>query len=615
MLIHAVHHPSGELFVPSDDASRTFTLPTGVCPSSSTKTAHAGAAATTTAGTAQGTVTLRTVDFGYQREYLYAHPLFCTSRAVHALCAPLDKLFGKPPAEVVNTLREYASMVKVRAPDAPVVVVFTKADQVTGVAPDAMPAAATRWMHDVITALRAEFSQVAGGDDGDKSTCSTVGTSTLVLSSKDGWEANRANAVGRWAQLALASPGTGDILPASYGKLRDALGVAGAAWKKNTDDYVIAAGVEVSMEETKIMEGGLSLPVDATTASNVPLAMQWGSQVPIATVAAVRAMAVEHCGLSRDADIHQPLLLLHHMGCVVHGGALAHSDPSHDGIQSAPDDFGDDHMPSHLDLSQLVVLDPQWLANVFSRVVTQYARHHDDSGNPIPRGQMPLRDVALAWHGYPDELRGSFLGMLFALELAYPGLSGTIIVPAVLPDMPSNEDEVAAVTSLRSLQKQVCDVDADCKCVVAYESCDLLGACVQIHVCMRSSELSPLIPTALFLQLLPRLAAAFRPLSQWRARAIFSAQDRQGDSSATRSIVELQLCSGVLHVSGMVATLVSQSGLIGVVCGVGYPDQGVGRGAHFDVCSCGVRSAVAMSNVLLRRRVDPPCGLVLHSRL
>ena len=377
---------------------------------------------------------------------------------MYALCVPLDKLFGKPPAEVVNTLREYASMVQVRAPDAPIVVVFTKADQVSGVTPNAMPAAATRWMHNVMTALRAEFSQVAGAPDGDDSTCSA-----LVLSSKDGWEASQARVRHRWAQLALACPGTGDTLPASYGKMRDALGVAGAAWKNACDDGTVT-GVGVGVEETKGVEGGSSMPADAATTSSVPLSMQWGVQVPIVTVAAVRAMAVGHCGLSCDADIHQPLLLLHHMGCVVYGGALADSAPSHDGMQGAADDFGDAATWSHPDLLQLVVLDPQWLANMLSRVVTQYARHHDDTGTPIPRGQVPLRDVALAWHGYPDELRGSFLEVLFALEVAFPrraedgGVSDAIIVPALLPHVPSNADEaVAAMLSTRPPSKQVRD--------------------------------------------------------------------------------------------------------------------------------------------------------------
>ena len=426
---------------------------------SNTTIAHTGgAAAVSTTGTAQGVITLRTVDFGGQREYLYTHPLFCTSRAVYALCVPLDKLFDKPPAQVVITLREYASMVQVRAPAAPIVVVFTKADQVPGMTPHAMPAAATRWIHNVMMALRAEFSQVAGAPDGDESTYSA-----LVLSSKDGWEASQARVRLRWAQLALASPGAGDTLPASYGKMRDALGVVGAAWKNASDDGM-ANGAGVGVEETKGVEGGSSMSADATTASSIPLAMQWGVQVPIVTVTAVRAMAVEHCGLSHDADIHQPLLLLHHTGCVVYGGALTDSVPSHHDMQSAADNgSGDDATPSHPDLSQLVVLDPQWLANMLSRVVTQYARHHDDTGTPIPRGQVPLRDVALAWHGFPDELRGSFLQVLFALEVAFPGMaedggvSDAIIVPALLPLVPSNADEaVVAMLPIRKIsEKQV----------------------------------------------------------------------------------------------------------------------------------------------------------------
>mgnify|MGYP000114649773 CR=1 FL=1 len=453
LVVHHLYVASGVLSVHGIGTSRTAMPSTSTdvhsSPSSGTTAPHDGTAASTAipAPARQGAITLRTVDFGGQREYLYTHPLFCTSRAVYAVCVPLDKLFDKPPAELVNALREYASMVQVRAPDAPMVVVFTKADQVSGMTPDAMSAAATRWMHDVMTALRAEFSQVAGGAGGDESTFGA-----LVLSSKDGWEASQAHARDRWAQLALASPGAGDTLPASYGKLRDALGVAGAAWKKEMDADHPATTAGAGEEESKGVEGGASSVADGTTTTpahpNVPLAMQWGSQVPIVTVAAVQDMAVEHCGLSRDADIHQPLLLLHHMGCVVYGGALVDSVPSQD--------HGDAD-PSHPDLSQLVVLEPQWLANMLSRVVTQYARHHDDSGSPIPRGHVPLGDVALAWHGYPDTLRGSFLEVLFALEVAFPGMgedggvSDTIIVPALLPAVPSNTDEV--VTAMLSSRK------------------------------------------------------------------------------------------------------------------------------------------------------------------
>ena len=459
---------AGVMSVNGDDTSHTTTSK----PSSTVRPSSPSLAITTTVTSSTATltprtpptaVTLRTVDFGGQCEYLYTHPLFCTSRAVYVLCVPMDELFGKPTAEVVDTLREYASMVQVRAPDAPMVVVFTKADEVPGMTPGAMPAtaAATRWMHDVMTALRAEFSQVAGGDDGDdgdESTCAA-----LVLSSEDGWEASQAHACRRWAQLALASPGAGDTLPVSYGKMRDALGVAGAAWKKKDTDLHVMT-VDAGVEETKGVEGASSSIADEDGVStnrdasnfDVPLAMRWGAQVPIVTVAAVRDMAVHHCGLSRDADIHQPLLLLHHMGCVVYGGSLVGADASQQHGEVAP---------SHPDLSQLVVLDPQWLANMLSRVVTQYARHHDNTGTPIPRGQVPLRDVVLAWHGYPDELRGSFLEVLFALEVAFPGMaddggmSATIIVPALLPSVPSNADEaVAAMLSTRKTSaKQVFD--------------------------------------------------------------------------------------------------------------------------------------------------------------
>ena len=129
--------------------------------------------------------------------------------------------------------------------------------------------------------------------------------------------------------------------------------------------------------------------------------------------------------------------------------------------RAAPSHDHGDADPSNPDLSQLVVLDPQWLANMLSRVVTQYARHRDDSGTPIPCGQVPLSDVALAWHGYPDELRGSFLEVLFALEVAFPGMgedggvSDTIIVPALL--------QAVVVTAMLSSRKtSVAPVGALC---------------------------------------------------------------------------------------------------------------------------------------------------------
>ena len=452
------------LSVPGDDTRNSSTPSTAVTPPASrtsTTIAHAGATTTTTSGAVQGAVRLRTVDFGGQREYLYTHPLFCTSRAVYALCAPLDELFGKPPADVVDELRNYASMVQVRAPDAQLVVVFTKADQVPGMSPDAVPTAATRWMHDVATALRAEFGQVVCGLGGDDACAG------LVVSSKDGWETGLAHACVRLAQLALARSGAGDTLPASYGKMRDELHVAGAAWKKNTGKLAVPMAAPVDdgcFEETKGEEG--SSTASATRDCGKPgvhLVMQWGEQVPIVTVAAVRNMAVKHCGLSRFSDIHQPLLLLHHMGCVVYGGAHAGSVPSQDGKSSSTDDG---HVPaSHPDMSQLVVLDPQWLANMLSRVVAQYDKHHDDTSTRVPRGQVTPRDVALAWHGFPDELLETLLKVLFALEVAFPGMgvSDTITVPALLPEVPSNADKAIILSARRNLAKLVCSVVAACR--------------------------------------------------------------------------------------------------------------------------------------------------------
>ena len=79
---------------------------------------------------------------------------------------------------------------------------------------------------------------------------------------------------------------------------------------------------------------------------------------------------------------------------------------------------------------------------------------------------------------------------------------------------------------------------------------------VQIHICIQHKYDWWPIPVALFLQLLPRLAAASTPLSQWRTRAVFTALGKSGDVAAgTGGIVELELCSGTLHVRGVVAVM------------------------------------------------------------
>ena len=424
-------------------------------------------------------VTLRTVDLGGQREYLATHPLFCTSRSVYTLCVPLDECVKTPAATMVQRLREYMSMVAVRAPDAPVVVVFTKADKVPGVtAGDGLPTTVASWVEDVTTRLSSEFPQVShSSDSGSGSDDSS--RMALVVSSKDGWEARQAAACGAWANVALTSPGAGDKLPRSYGAMRDALRVAGEAWKDASRDDSTRAATTLGAGEHKGVEGdsAVASPDHAVSSPSVfggssdrpcaPLFMRWGVGVPVVTVAAVRKMAVEHCGLSPDADIHQPLTLLHHMGAVVYGGAICTPFGSDDGNTGGDDSTVRD---SHVELSQLVILDPQWLADMLSRVVTQYATRLDDHGRPTPRGRVSLHDVALAWHGYPDGLRGSFLEVLFALEIAFPGVaedgSGCadfITVPALLPSTPEGADEeVAAMLTRRAhREKQVRGLQQD----------------------------------------------------------------------------------------------------------------------------------------------------------
>jgi len=393
---------------------------------------EASGASKTTAPTesraANNQVSLRTVDFGGQREYLYTHRLFCTSRAVYALCIALDEWFEAPAAHVVLVLRDYMSMVQMRAPNAPVTLVFTKADRVLSPTATGVPEALSTWAEGVARALLAEFPQLGVGNSGEPN--------SLVVSSKDGWDTCQEQLLRRIGHLALASPGAGDVLPHSYGAVRDALSVAGVAWKQAPGD--IAPPDSDGAEEYKGVEGALCESTCTTAPPRSSLVMRWGPRIPVATVAAVRDLATRRCGLSHDVDVREVLQLLHAMGTVVYGGALC-------------DPIGNNLNPTHV--SQLVVLDVQWLADMLSRVVTQYARRFDDVGR-IKRGRVSLRDVASAFHGYPDDLRTSFMELLFALEIAFPGMHDDgsaaeyLIVPALLPLAVSGAEEDIATRAI-----------------------------------------------------------------------------------------------------------------------------------------------------------------------
>ena len=400
---------------------------------------EASGASKTTAPTesraANNQVSLRTVDFGGQREYLYTHRLFCTSRAVYVLCVSLDEWFETPAADVVHVLRDYMSMVQMRAPKAPVALVFTQADRVMSPSASGVPESVSTWGNKVARALLAEFPQLGIGNHAEPD--------ALVVSAKDGWDACQEHLLQRLAHLALASPGAGDVLPHSYGAVRDALSAAGAAWKKPSGDT--APADSGGAEECKGVEGAACEPANSTAAPpHASLDMRWGTRVPVVTVAAVRSQAIHHCGLSRDADIHKLLLLLHSMGTIVYGGALC-------------DSGGNNHNSTHL--SQLVVLDAQWLADMLSRTVTQYARRFDDAGR-LRRGHVSLRDVASAFHGYPDDLRASFMEVLFALEIAFPGKNDDgsaaehVIVPALLPLAVSGAEEAIAARAIAGVRDE-----------------------------------------------------------------------------------------------------------------------------------------------------------------
>ena len=375
------------------------------------------------------------MDFGGQREYLYTHRLFCTSRAVYALCVSVDEWCKKPAVDVVHVLRDYMSMVQMRAPKAPVALVFTKADRVVSPSASGVTESISTWGSKVARALLAEFPQLGIGNHAEPD--------ALVVSAKDGWDACQEHLLQRLAHLALASPGAGDVLPHSYGAVRDALSAAGAAWKKPSGDTALADSGGV--EEYKGVEGVACEPSNSTAAPpHALLAMRWGTRIPVVTMADVTDLAIHHCGLSRDADIHELLLLLHSMGTIVYGGALC-------------DSGGTNRTPTHL--SQLVVLNPQWLADMLSRIVTQYARRFDDAGR-LRRGRVSLRDVASVFHGYPDDLRASFMEVLFALEIAFPGMNNDgsasehFIVPALLPLAVSGVEEGVARRAIAGVRDE-----------------------------------------------------------------------------------------------------------------------------------------------------------------
>ena len=380
-------------------------------------------------------MSLRAVDFGGQREYLYTHRLFCTSRAVYVLCVSLDEWFETPAADVVHVLRDYVSMVQMRAPKAPVALVFTKADRVVSPSAKGVPEAISTWGHGVARALAAEFPQLGMGNHAEPG--------ALMVSAKDGWDACQEHLLQHLAHLALASPGAGDVLPHSYGAVRDALSAAGVARKQPLGGT--APTVSDGAEECKGVEGAVSTPASSTTAPpHASLAMRWGTRVPVVTVAAVRDLAIHHCGLSHDADIHEVLQLLHSMGTIVYGGAMCRSHRNND---------------NSTHLSQLVVLDAQWLADMLSRVVTQYARRFDDAGR-LKRGRVLLRDVASAFHGYPHDLHASYMEVLFALEIAFPGMNDDgsaadyFIIPALLPLAVSGAEESIASRAIAGVRDE-----------------------------------------------------------------------------------------------------------------------------------------------------------------
>jgi len=408
--------PPGRLSVDTvtDDHTSAAALAAG--PSACSETALANVSSADTADTLHRTrVTLRAVDFGGQREYLYTHRLFCTSRAVYAVCVALDEWYGAEMEHVVPALHDYVSMVKLRAPEAPVVLVFTKADAVPSVSPGSIPKVLSDWASGVAHALHSDCPQLSIGPSSDE-------PQYLVVSSQDGWEECHAHLCQRLASLALASPGVGDVLPHSYGALRDALVAAGSGWKQVSDDT--PAAETDGMEEHKGVDAATSNIVSSAEQHGVALRMQWRADVPIAAVSAVRDLAIHHCGLSPDADMHQVLLLLHSMGAIVYGGALCKPVPRHHGMEH----------PIHL--SQLVVLDAQWLADMLSRVVAQSTKRRDDAGRSSPGSVSPV-DVVSAFHGYPDDLQGSFVEVLLALDIAFPGMKndGSAAEHLVIPTL------------------------------------------------------------------------------------------------------------------------------------------------------------------------------------
>lgn len=83
-------------------------------------------------------------------------------------------------------------------------------------------------------------------------------------------------------------------------------------------------------------------------------------------------------------------------------------------------------------MTDLVVLNPQWLAKALTCVLCSNSRRSN--------GMLVYHDVGAVWSGYPSELWPSFLELMFELQIAFPavkcdGVTGAdhCIVPVLLP--------------------------------------------------------------------------------------------------------------------------------------------------------------------------------------
>lgn len=83
-----------------------------------------------------------------------------------------------------------------------------------------------------------------------------------------------------------------------------------------------------------------------------------------------------------------------------------------------------------MDLDKLVLLDPEWLADVAATVVTVT----EQPASVETPWKLTAANREAIWKSYPVQDHAVMLELLYRFEAAYKGPGGTTIVPAMFPD-------------------------------------------------------------------------------------------------------------------------------------------------------------------------------------